>query len=283
MKNKILTLLFALAPFMMQAQVNYVVDTNSGTAYVTNSATASGNVVIASTYNGYPVTVIANIAFSSASGLTTITIPNSITNIGTQAFDPCANLTSIAVVSDNPAYTSINGVLFDKAQTTLLRYPAGAPATTYTIPAGVRQVGAAAFDHDSILTSVVFPAGVTNLGNFAFRGCSNLKSAIFLGNAPTLGLNDPFNNLSLTVYYYAGTSGWGATYDGFPTVMIPQINIAVVNGQSVIYWPASSLTFTPQITTNLASPNWTDITNGAAITGIVITNRADNAYFRLRH
>jgi hypothetical protein len=66
------------------AQVNYAV--SGSTAYVTNSPGASGNIVIASTYNGYPVTAIGDGAFENCFSLTSVTIPNSVTNIGKPAF-----------------------------------------------------------------------------------------------------------------------------------------------------------------------------------------------------
>ena len=72
--------LFTLACLLVAAQVNYAVSGN--TAYVTYSFGASGNIVIASTYNGYPVTSIVGRAFEGASGLRSVTIPSSVTNIG---------------------------------------------------------------------------------------------------------------------------------------------------------------------------------------------------------
>ena len=91
----LLTLACLLAVAPATAQVNYAV--SGGTAYVASSPNASGAIVIASTYNGYPVTVIAGYAFWGCAGLTSVTIPNSVTNIGTQAFFNCTSLTSVTI------------------------------------------------------------------------------------------------------------------------------------------------------------------------------------------
>lgn len=76
------------------AQVNYAISGN--TACVTRSPNASGSIVIASTYNGRPVTSIASEAFSRCTNLTSVTIPNSVTRVGTNlnsipgAFSGCS-------------------------------------------------------------------------------------------------------------------------------------------------------------------------------------------------
>src|SRR2546425_5405338 len=75
----LLTLACLLVAAPATAQVNYAV--SGSTAYVTTSPNASGDIVIASTYNGYPVTSIGQGAFQNCS-LTSVTIPNSVTSIG---------------------------------------------------------------------------------------------------------------------------------------------------------------------------------------------------------
>ena len=85
----ILACLLVAAP--ATAQVNYGI--SAGTAYVASSPNASGDIVIASTYNGFPVTSIQNYAFAGTS-LTSVTIPGSLGSIGESAFSACAGLTS---------------------------------------------------------------------------------------------------------------------------------------------------------------------------------------------
>src|SRR5688572_23336081 len=76
-------------------QVNYAI--SGSTAYVANSPNASGDIVIASTYNGYPVTRIFGNAFLNSTNLTSVTIPTSVTNLGVQAFLGCTSLTSVTI------------------------------------------------------------------------------------------------------------------------------------------------------------------------------------------
>ena len=75
----LLTLACLLAAAPATAQVNYGISGN--TAYVAYSPNATGAIVIASTYNGYPVTFIASLAFTNCTSLTSVTIPNSVTGV----------------------------------------------------------------------------------------------------------------------------------------------------------------------------------------------------------
>jgi len=115
------------------------------------------------------VTSIGRSAFYLCTSLTNnVTIPKSVTSIGEAVFASCTKLTSITVDERNTAYISIDGVLFNKAKTILLIYPAGKQEKTYTIPAGVISIGDLAFI-DCQMTSVTIPNSVTSIGIWAFR------------------------------------------------------------------------------------------------------------------
>src|SRR5678815_3818076 len=106
MKPRILIPLLALACLLgvpAWAQVNYAV--SGGTAYVASSPNASGDIVIASTFNGYPVTSIGEYAFFRCTNLMSVTIPRSVIRIGDRAFSSCASLTNISVDAANPVYS----------------------------------------------------------------------------------------------------------------------------------------------------------------------------------
>ena len=261
-----LLLLFTL-PAVVQAQ-DYTYTTNAdNTITITGYTGDGGDVVIPDTINSLPVISIGNAAFWFCTSLTSVTIPNSvtsigadafyycfgmsnvmignsITNIGDSAFFDCSSLTAITVDTNNPTFSSVDGVLFDKSQTTLLVCPCG-KAESYTVPNGVASVGSEAFMNCASLTSVTIPNSVTAIGFGAFTGCyglvsvtignsvtsiggmafywcTSLTEVYFQGNAPNLGQDVFFGNNNAIVYYLPGTTGWDApTFGGLPTAPWP--------------------------------------------------------------
>ena len=143
------------------------------------------------------VTSIGVGAFKGCSSLNSIILPNGLTNIGSQAFSNCSSLNSIAiedgltaelqwdmfsgcdnlssiyVFGKNVKYSSLNGVLFDKDQTTLIYFPKG-KSGDYQIPAGVTTINANAFNGCDRIKCVEIPSGVVNIGSGAFSGCTDL-------------------------------------------------------------------------------------------------------------
>ena len=133
------------------------------------------------------VTSIGKRAFYKCTGLTSITIPNSVTSIGDWAFDGCTGLTSINVASGNNYYSSINGVLFNKKKTELIRYPEGKSQTSYTIPNSVTSIGYGAFYGCTDLTSITIPNSVTSIGQRAFYKCTGLTSITIPNSVTSIG------------------------------------------------------------------------------------------------
>jgi hypothetical protein len=160
---------------------------------------------------------VANIgdgAFAVCTNLTSVTIPNSVANIGDEAFSYCTSMTNLAIgagvpiigqwafafcwnltaitVDDlNPAYSSLDGVLFDKTTNTLIVCPAG-KAGTYAIPENVTNIVSTAFSSCARLTSVTIPNTVTDIGDYAFGGCT-LTNAIVLNGVTRLGVGAFYN------------------------------------------------------------------------------------------
>ena len=132
------------------------------------------------------VTGIGDCAFQYCRKLASATIPADVTSIGYAAFGGCDSLTGIVVNSENAAYTSIDGVLFDNAKTTLVCYPSG-HGTTYQIPEGVTTIGDAAFSNCSYLTGVEIPNSVRCIGNYAFNTCSNLTTIEIPDSVTSIG------------------------------------------------------------------------------------------------
>jgi hypothetical protein len=188
------------------------------------------------------VTSIGDQAFCDCSSLTSVTIGNSVTNIGQYAFNYCTSLTAITVDALNPVYSSLDGVLFDKSQTTLIEYPGGKAGsytipnsvtsiedwafagcnslTSVTIPNSVTSIGDQAFYYCPSLTNVTIGTSVTSIGVDAFQGCPSLSSVYFQGNAPSAHSSVFAGDNNATVYYLAGTTGWGATFGGRPTMAL---------------------------------------------------------------
>ena len=131
------------------------------------------------------VTEIGIEAFVNCSRLTSITIPATVKTIGANVFGYCHELAEIKVEAANTAYTSADGVLFDKAKKTLIKYPGGRSATTYTIPAGVTNIDAEAFENTLQLTSVTIPTSVKKIGEGAFFR-SGLTSAVIPDGVDTI-------------------------------------------------------------------------------------------------
>ena len=144
------------------------------------------------------VTSIGDYSFAGCSSLTSITIPSSVTSIENSAFYGCSSLTSITVDSRNPAYASIDGVLFDKNIRTIISYPTGKTTRTYTIPSSVTSIGDGAFSSCSSLTSVTIPSSVTSIEEYAFLSCSSLTSVTIPSSVTSIGNGAFYECSSLT-------------------------------------------------------------------------------------
>ena len=153
--------------------IYYVINTDGtsvsvsykGTSYDEYSDEYSGHVTIPPTvtYSStpYSVTKIFN-AFRGCGGLTSVTIPNSVTSIGNSTFYGCSNLTSVTIPN---SVTSIGSYSFYNCSS----------LTSVTIPNSVTSIGSYSFYGCSSLTSVTIPDSVTSIGEEAFNGCSGLS------------------------------------------------------------------------------------------------------------
>ncbi len=124
---------------------------------------------------------IGSSAFMNCEKLKSITIPSSITSISVYAFE-CSNLASINVDSSNKNYCSLDGVLYNKNKTEIIRCPSD--KNSISMPNSVTSIGWYAFYDCSNLTNINIPDSVTSIGGYAFGNCTNLTS-ITLPNSVT--------------------------------------------------------------------------------------------------
>lgn len=113
-------------------------------------------------------------------------IGNGVTLIGDKAFQKCASLTAITVDALNAAYSSVDGVLFDKSQTALIHYPGG-KAGSYAVRSTVTAIGDEAFYSCRGLTGVTIPVSVTAIGDAAFYACTGLTGVTIPDSVTAIG------------------------------------------------------------------------------------------------
>ena len=146
----------------------------NGVQRLDNSSFASSN--IASLTIPDTVTAIEHCAFAWCEKLKSLTIPASVTTIGDYAFEYCTELKAVWVDEGNPCYSNdAYGVVLNRDKTKLVLCPGGFEGS-YTVPAGVLDIGTAAFHDCGKLTAVTLPSGVKTIGEQAFIGCENLTA-----------------------------------------------------------------------------------------------------------
>jgi hypothetical protein len=212
---------------------DYAFDGCSSLTNVTipNSVTSIGDYAFISCASLTSVTIPNNVTsigdqtFSECTSLTSVTIGNSVTSIGDEAFAGCASLTNITVAASNQAYSSLGGVLFDKAKATLIQFPAGLGGG-YVITNSVTSIDGNAFAYCTNLTSVTIPNSVTSIGGAAFSGCTSLASAAIGNGVTNIGF-DAFSQctslLNMTITNGVTSIGVQAFYDctSLTSVTIP--------------------------------------------------------------
>jgi len=176
----LISLLLLAVPLAMRSQ--FIYSTVGGVITITGYTGPPWAVTIPTNINGLTVTGIVNDAFRFTS-ITSMTIPASVTGIGEYSFEGCTSLTAITVDTNNPDYSSVNGVLFDKAQATLIQYPCGLGGS-YSVPGSVINFGPVPFEYCVNLTSVAIPASVTNIQDGPFVDCVSLTGITVDTNNP---------------------------------------------------------------------------------------------------
>ena len=148
------------------------------------------------------VTSIGDWAFEGCSGLASVTIGNRVTSIGNYAFSGCSGIESLVVTAGNKKYHSANNCIIETGTKQLI---VGCKTSIIPSDGSVTSIGEGAFDGCSGLTSVTIPDSVTSIGRSAFEGCSGLTS-VTIGNSVISIGNSAFDGCSgLTSITYKGT------------------------------------------------------------------------------
>jgi hypothetical protein len=290
------------------AQFGYV--QNADNTFTITNYTGSGSVVIIpAVIDGFLVTGIGGEAFDYQTDLTSVTIPAGVTNIGAGAFEGCTSLTNIIVDTNNSAYSSVNGVLFNQSRSALIQYAGGlgggytipntvtrigddAFAACYglssvTVPGSVTAIGTAAFAYCKYMTNATMANGVASIGNFAFYGCASLPTVTLPGTVTNLGQYIFQNSSRLTnvtigngVTNIGGYAFYGC--NGLTNVAIPASVTAI--GQDAFAWCSALSTVT--IPTGITAigdyayawcSNLTTVTISAGVTSIGYALFADSS------
>ncbi|MBO7149525.1 MAG: leucine-rich repeat domain-containing protein [Clostridia bacterium] len=165
------------------------------------------------------VETIEDQAFYGCHGLIQVSIPKSVTSIGSRSFDLCHGLTRIDVDSANTTYSSIEGVLYNKDATTLVRYPAGKAEQSFEVPSGVTAIGTYAFSYSQKLKELNIAKDVENIETYAFyvskvrfvdfeenSSLTNIYASAF-ESSKLIKITIPENvtNIDRTAFYYCDT------------------------------------------------------------------------------
>ena len=118
---------------------------------------------------------VGSYAFARCSSLSFVSLPAQTTRLGVSPFHDCTMLLEIEVDPSNPCYSSIDGILYNKAQTQLIQYPAGLYDDFYKVPDTVREIAENACYDAQDLEVLKIPAGVRKIGDMAFAFCDQLR------------------------------------------------------------------------------------------------------------
>lgn len=204
------------------------------TVTITKYTGTESTVILPSTINSWPVTKIGEDALKDNTTITSVTIPDSVTEIGANAFAGCTNLTSVnyagdwsklTIQSGNPAVEdAVNAQLFDFKfilnNTAVIVISYKGTAADVTIPScykgkPVTMIDHAAFHDNSAVTSVTIPDSVTSISDDAFAYCSSLTNISIPNSVTFIGFS-AFNSCTslMTVTYPGSKTQWDAITKG---------------------------------------------------------------------
>jgi hypothetical protein len=119
-------------------------------------------------HEGKPVKTIGYRVLPNNERIKRVTIPEGYTTIGSAAFEDCTELAEISVDENNPVFCAVDGVMFDKAMTTLMWFPEGKKGK-YSVPDGIISIRSDAFDNCRGITGITFPQSLIFIDSYGFN------------------------------------------------------------------------------------------------------------------
>jgi hypothetical protein len=130
------------------------------------------------------VTAIGGSVFYGCTGLTNITIPNSVTYIAQDAFRGCTGLTGITIPA---SVTFIGSDLVYNYESGVFSGCTSLATVTFMAGSQLQQINATTFNGCTSLASITIPASVTTIGELAFQGCTGLTNITIPDSVTTIG------------------------------------------------------------------------------------------------
>ena len=148
---------------------------------------ADNNVIIPSEYKSRTVKSIGDNAFKDCIGITSITIPDSVTSIGYNAFSGCTKLENIYYTGDIASWCKISGLNNLLTSLRTLYINGNKIEGNLNIPNNVTSIGSYSFSFCGKLTGITIPDSVTSIDVSAFAGCSNLTNITIPNSVTSIG------------------------------------------------------------------------------------------------
>jgi len=256
----------------------------NNTVIITKYVGTDTVVNIPDTIGGLPVVTLGNSCFSRATNVTSVAIPDSVTNLLNSVFYQCFSLTNvsmptrIATMGDSVFWRCFNlsKVMLPQGVSTIgedMFYQC-TNLSSVNIPSGVTSIGVNAFYECYQLRSIVLPSTLNSMGFGAFTLATNLTSVYFQGNVPSSGTYVFAYDPLATAYFMPGSTGWSTNFEGLPTVeWNPQIQTGDGSfgprpegfGFNIV--GPTNLTVVVVASTNAADPVWIPVGTNTLLGG----------------
>ena len=162
----------ALGELNPDASGDYLYEETAGGIIITGYTGEDTALVLPSVLDGKAVIAVRSLGIQS--GVERITIPDDVHVIG-NPFSGCYTLTGFDVSPSHPELCAVDGILFSKDMTQLIRYPSERENEVYVISGGVRTICNSAFSDCPFLKEIQIPDTVESIGSGAFCLCTGLK------------------------------------------------------------------------------------------------------------